>query len=181
VKAWGTAQAIDNVSVEVQDRTLTIQPLTASVSAASRSGVAPVAIFITVPRISTVRLLGSGVLTVAELRGPQGDVSATGSGVVNVARAATDRLTIRQSGASQVSVAGKTLSLDASSKGTGGIDTTTLAVSDLKLNAASSGTVRMAASRSANVVSNGSGVVEIIGTPACSVQNTGSGEVRCGR
>ncbi len=181
VKAKGAVQALENVSVEVQDRILTIQPQTASVSSASKASVAPVTIFITVPRLSTIRMLGSGVLTVAELRGAQGDVSATGSGVINVARVATDRLTIRQSGASQVSVAGKTLSLEASSKGTGGIDTSTLVVSDLKLNAASSGTVRMAASRTANVVSSGSGVIDIIGAPACSVQNTGSGEVRCGR
>ena len=179
-KARGNPLAMDNVSVEVQDKTLTIQPVSASVSSAVRSELAPVAIFITVPRLVNARLSGSGVLAIAELRGAKSDLVLTGSGTISVAKIALDRLGLRLSGAGQMLLTGKALSIEANAKGAGGIEGAKLASLDLKLTASSSGAIHMAASRSASVTSTGSGAIDISGKPACTVQNLGSGTVACG-
>lgn len=179
-RARGNPLAMDNVSVDVQDRTLTIQPVSASVSSAVRSNLAPVAIFITVPRLINARLSGSGVLAIAELKGAKSDLVLTGSGTISVAKIALDRLGLRLSGAGQILLAGKALSVEANAKGAGEIEGAKLASLDLKVTASSSGDIHMAASRSANVTSTGSGAIEISGKPACSVQNLGSGTVSCG-
>ena len=180
VKARGNSLAMEGVSVDVQDGVLIIQPVAASVSSAARADLAPVAIFVVTPRLSSGRLLGSGTLSITDMRGPQVDISLTGSGTVSVTKLAADKLNIRQSGAGQIVLSGKALSADANAKGSGGIDSSALIVADLKLNAASSGNIRMAATRSATGVSSGSGSVLITGKPACAVQNLGSGQVKCG-
>ena len=179
-KARGNPLAMDNVSVEVQDKTLTIQPVSASVSSAVRSELAPVAIFITVPRLVNARLSGSGVLAIAELRGAKSDLVLTGSGTISVAKIALDRLGLRLSGAGQMLLTGKALSIEANAKGAGGIEGAKLASLDLKITASSSGAIHMAASRSASITSTGSGAIEISGKVACTVQNLGSGTVACG-
>jgi hypothetical protein len=179
VKARGSARALESVSVRTMGRALVIEPIAGSFN--STDSGPPPAFLITLPRLIGARLLGSGSLTVAELRGAAADVALTGTGTVTVTRAATDRLTLRQAGEGRLTISGKTLSLEASSKGAGSIEAAGLSASDIKLNAATSGSVRMTATRSANIVSTGPGIVEISGTRACAIQNRGSGEVRCER
>lgn len=180
VKARGNPLAMESVSVDVQDGVLIIQPVTASVSSAARADLAPVSITVITPRLSSGRLLGSGTLSITDMRGPQVDISLIGSGIVSVTKMAADKLSIRQSGAGQIVLAGKALSVEANAKGSGGIDSSALVIADLKLNAASSGSIRMAATRSATGVSSGSGTVTVVGRPACALQNLGSGQVKCG-
>ncbi len=179
-RASGAPDALDRVSMETRGRTLTIRALALTTSSASRDSNMPVSIRITVPKLTGARLQGNGSMVIADLRGQQAELVATGNGTLSVIRAAVDKLTVRQSGAGQVQLAGKVLSADMAAKGSGGIDATALAVSDLKLAASTSGTVRGQASRAAAIISTGTGLVEIAGKPACTVQNTGPGEVRCG-
>jgi Putative auto-transporter adhesin, head GIN domain len=179
-KASGAPDALDRVLMETRGRTLTIRSIALTSSATSRDGTMPVSIKVTVPALSGARLQGNGSLSIAELRGPLAELVATGSGTLSVARATVDRLVVRQSGAGQVQLSGKVLSADMAAKGSGGIDATALAVSDLKLTASTSGTVRGQASRAAAITSTGTGLIDIMGKPACTVQNTGPGEVHCG-
>lgn len=180
LRSTGAREAIEMLSIEVQDRILTIQPLGGSADGRQQRGAGPVTIMITVPQLSGVKLNGSGTLKIAELRGLQGDVSLTGSGQISIARVTVDRLNARLSGSGTLTLMGKALNTDATIKGSGSLIATDLKVADLTLMAASTGTTKIAASRSAKIISTGSGSVEIIGAPSCTVQNLGSGTVACG-
>jgi hypothetical protein len=181
VRASGERDALDLLSVESLDRTLTIQPIGGTVATDTRALAKPTTIYITLPLLSNAKLNGSGAIIIASLRGIQVDVSLTGSGQISVAKVMADNLNARLSGSGTLTLAGKALKVDANVKGSGSVAASSLNVADLKLSAASSGTIGMFASRSAAVTSTGSGTVAITGGPSCTVQNIGVGVVTCGK
>lgn len=181
VRATGDREAIEALSVEVQDRVLTVQPLGGIFNPETKRAKSTAILFVTLPQLSGAKLNGSGSIKAAMLRGAQADVSLTGSGQITIARVLVDRLTVRLSGAGTMTLAGKALNVDASIKGAGNLAASALDTADLKLMAASSGLISMSAKRSATVTATGSGTVAIIGGPSCTVQNLGVGTVNCGK
>jgi hypothetical protein len=181
VRAVAERDALDLLSVESLDRTLTIQPIGGTVAIDARALAKQVTIYITTPSLSTAKLNGSGAISIATLRGIQADVSLTGSGQISIAKVMADSLNARLSGSGTLTLAGKALKVDANIKGSGSIAASSLNVADLKLMAASSGTIGMSASRTAMVTATGSGTVAITGGPSCTVQNIGVGTVTCGK
>jgi hypothetical protein len=181
VRANGDRDALDLLSVESLDRTLTIQPVGGTVGTDARALAKPTTIYITLPLLSTAKLNGPGAIIIAALRGIQADVSLTGSGQISVAKVMADNLNARLSGSGTLTLAGKALKVDANIKGSGSVAASKLDVADLKLMAASSGAIAMSASRAAMVTSTGSGTVVITGGPSCTVQNIGVGFVTCGK
>lgn len=181
VRASGDREALDLLSIESLDRTLTIQPIGGFVASPSQPSFKPATIYITMPLLSTAKLNGSGAISIATLRGIQADVSLTGSGQISVTKVMADNLNARLSGSGTLTLAGKALKVDANIKGSGSVAASKLDVADLKLTAASSGTIGMSATRAAMVTSTGSGTVAIAGGPSCTVQNIGVGTVTCGK
>ena len=181
VRASGEREALDLLSVESLDRTLTIQPIGGFVASSSQKSFKPATIYITLPLLSSAKLNGSGAISIATLRGIQADVSLTGSGQISVAKVMVDNLNARLSGSGTLTLAGKALKVDANVKGSGSLAASSLDVADLKLTAASSGTTAMSATRAAMVTSTGSGTIMIAGMPSCTVQNIGVGTVTCGK
>ena len=181
VRSSGDRDALDLLSIESLDRTLTIQPVGGTVATDARALAKPTTIYITLPLLSTAKLNGSGAILIASLRGIQADVSLTGSGQISVAKVMADNLNARLSGSGTLTLAGKALKVDANIKGSGSVAASSLNVADLKLTAASSGTIGMFVSRSAMVTATGSGTVAITGGPSCTVQNIGVGVVTCGK
>lgn len=180
VKASGTPAALEMLSVETQGRTLVIQ---SRVQTLSGNSVAPrnaANLTITLPVLKAVRLQGAGSVNAALMRAPQADIALAGSGAITVARIEADRANLKLSGAGRIEAAGRVRDLTADMKGSGEIAAARLASADLKLTSATSGRAILAARRSANVTATGSGEVVVQGSPACSVQNNGSGTVSCG-
>jgi Putative auto-transporter adhesin, head GIN domain len=180
VRASGDREALDDLLIEVADRTLVVQPTGGRVVTQEKPATRPVTIYITVPRISGARLNGSGAITLADFGGLQSDIALTGSGQISVARLKSDNLAVRLSGSGTLTLAGSAQKVDANVKGSGSLVAAKLDAADVKLTAASSGTVSMAARRTAGVIATGSGTVVIAGSPACTVQNIGTGVVTCG-
>lgn len=181
VRASGEREALDLLSIESLDRTLTIQPIGGFVASPLQKSFKPATVYITLPLLSAAKLNGSGAISIATLRGIQADVSLTGSGQISVAKVMADNLNARLSGSGTLTLSGKALKVDANIKGSGSVAASSLDVADLKLTAASSGTIGMSASRAANVTASGSGTVAITGGPSCTVQNIGVGTVTCGK
>jgi Putative auto-transporter adhesin, head GIN domain len=181
VRASGEREALDLLSIESLDRTLTIQPIGGFVASPSQKSFKPATVYITLPLLSAAKLNGSGAISIATLRGIQADVSLTGSGQISVAKVMADNLNARLSGSGTLTLSGKALKVDANIKGSGSVAASSLDVADLKLTAASSGTIGMSASRAANITASGSGTVAITGGPSCTVQNIGVGTVTCGK
>lgn len=180
VKASGTAQALDTLSIEVQGRTLVIQSRAQTMlgtNVADR-GVATVTIML--PALRTVRLQGNGSVAATLMRGAQADVVLSGGGSIAIARIDADRATLRLGGAGRIEAAGKAKDLVVDVRGAGELVVDKLIASDLKLTSATSGRATLTATRSANLSANGPGEIVVRGKPSCSVQNNGTGRVSCG-
>lgn len=180
VRASGDREALDDLLVEVTDRTLVIQPAGGRVMTEGKRASGPVTIYVTVPRISGARLNGSGAITLSDFGGLQSDIALAGSGQISVSRLKSDNLAVRLSGSGTLTLAGTAQRVDANIKGSGSLAAAKLDAADVKLSAASSGTISLAARRTAGVIATGSGTVVIAGAPACTVQNIGTGTVTCG-
>ena len=179
--ASGSAEALDDLVVEVIDRELIVQPRARVASTWSGNGGQPARVRVTVPRLTSVRVSGSASVTVAELIAGSIAMAVTGAGRLDVKSAIADRATLALTGSGTLVASGKVKSLLAGIKGSGQVEAATLVADDLTVTAATSGELALTANRSASVTSSGSGTVTISGSPACTVSNSGSGEVRCGR
>jgi Putative auto-transporter adhesin, head GIN domain len=180
VRALGDTAALDTLSIDSRNRVLTIRTVALSGSGASATTRKPARVIVTLPQLRTILLIGSGAASVAEMRGPQVAAALTGSGALSIRKISADQASLKLAGAGTIKVAGKVQNLDINAKGSGDLEGESLFASDLKLNSASSGKLALSASRSAALTVSGSGEVVVIGNPACTVQNTGSGSVSCG-
>src|SRR5947199_206515 len=61
-----------------------------------------------------------------------------------------------------------------------GLDGKALRVEDVQLTADTAGTITLGSARSAKILATGPGDVTVGGSPACTVDNKGAGQVRCG-
>jgi Putative auto-transporter adhesin, head GIN domain len=178
-RATGSRESLDALSVEVIDRELVIR--VSARTGTATADLVPPAVFISVPAVSRVRVMGNGTVRIDELAGANGNLSLSGNGTVSVARVAVDRGSISLSGAGTITASGTAKLLTASVLGTGSVEAAGLSVADLTLNSSTSGSVAFAATRSAKVIASGAGDVRIGGNIACVVRNAGSGNVTCGR
>jgi hypothetical protein len=106
--------------------------------------------------------------------------SLEGPGSLTIAAVAADRMDIGAVGSGVLTLAGTVATLNATVRGAGTFDGAKLAVADLKLTSESAGAVTLSVKRAANVTMSGNGAVKILGSPACTVKNVGSGTVSCG-
>lgn len=176
----GTRAAIDAASVEVQGRQLTIRRNRATWG--SPSGQVPPAatIRLTLPALSNIWVSGPAKVSVDRMKGLRVAASLDGPGSLAIAAVAADRMDVGAVGAGTLTIAGTVATLNALVRGEGTFDGARLVVSDLKLTSESAGVVTLAVKRAANVTMSGNGAVTILGSPACTVKNVGSGTVSCG-
>ena len=180
VMAVGDTEALDALSIEALGGVLKILSL---VKARSRwkEGPHPAArVIVVLPQLKAIRLLGSGTIAAAELRGISTTITLNGSGQISVAKLASDGTTARLSGSGRIALAGTVKNFDANISGSGDLDAAQLTASDLKIVSASSGRVTAKSVRTADVKQNGAGMVKVTGGPSCLVENPGSGSASCG-
>ncbi len=179
--ASGSAEALDDLVVEVIDRELIVQPRARVASTWSGNGGQPARVRVIVPRLTAVRVSGSANVTVAEIAATTISMAVTGTGRLDVKSAIADRATLGLTGSGTLIANGRVKTLQAAIRGSGRVEAAALTADDVTLTAAASGEFSLTANRSAAVTSSGSGTVIILGQAACTVSNTGAGEVRCGR
>jgi hypothetical protein len=177
--ATGTRDSIDRVDIAVQGGVLRVRP---NPSAWGGSGVTgPVTIALTTQSLRAATVNGSGSLDVDKVRSMQLDVAVIGSGRARIAGIAADNVRANLLGSGSLELGGTAKALRAELHGSGGLAAADLKVDDAAIVADSSGEAKLAVVRSAKVTSRGSGGVEIIGSPACTVDATGAGRVQCGK
>lgn len=180
-RASGSAEALERVSVSVEGRTLTIRPNSAGWGGYPGRQVAPAAIAITTPGLSTVILVGSGRLEVDRMKGLRVIVTVEGSGRVGIRALDADNASLAVAGSGTIEAAGSAHQVAAVVRGTAEIRAPRLVVSDLILTSESAGAVTMQASRSAKVSALGTGSITVAGTASCQVKKVGSGPLTCGK
>lgn len=180
-RAIGSNAAIDRVAIDVQGRTLRVR--------ASRSGwggypgeaAGPVRIELATHGLRSASLNGSGSLAVNKMQAMRLDLALSGTGRIEVASAETDMLGLGLLGSGTIKLGGRAKTLRATIQGSGGVAGETLSVEDAHVQAETSGSIGLAVRRTAAVTSTGQGDIKIIGSPACTVKQLGSGQVLCGK
>ena len=179
--ASGSQPALDRVSIEVQGGTLRIRPNRSAWGGTYPGGsVGPVRVAIATRNLRSATLLGSASLAVDKASGLRLDLSVSGSGSLGIASLAVDNLVVGLVGSGKVTLAGKAKQFRATVQGSAGLDAAGLRANDANVVADTAGLVAVGASRTARVKATGSGNVEIIGAPACTVEALGAGIVSCG-
>lgn len=180
-KATGSAAALDAVIVRVDGRTLIVRRDTNGWGGFPQADKGRVSIAVSVPVLVGASLAGSGALAIDAMRGARVDLAVDGSGQIQVGRITADMLNATVAGSAGLDMAGRAATARVDLRGSGAIRAGTLEANDAKVSSAGSGQLVLTVKRAANIQFVGSGVVEILGTPACTVRNIGSGDVVCGK
>jgi hypothetical protein len=181
-RATGSRAALDRLSMEVQGTTLRVRPNRSYWGGyPGQAADPPPTIQLTARSLRSISVSGSARLSVDKARAPRLDLLLAGNGSLEIDAIDTDTLGLTMLGSGRASLAGHAKQAKLNVQGTGEIAAAGLRVDDLQLTAETAGPVAVAAMRSAKVRSTGAGAVTIGGSPACTVEALGSGEVRCGR
>jgi len=176
-RAAGSQSAIDSVSLAVQGRTLVIRRGNAGWGGYPGQSPGPVEIQVGTHELSTVWINGSGAVDIDKVRGQSLDLTVAGSGSASVGDIEVDRLAVGITGSGSARLGGKAATAAASVSGPGMLDAAALRVKDATITAQGSAVLRLNASNSAKIVTNGTASVEIGGRPACTVRASGSAVV----
>jgi hypothetical protein len=175
VTAEGDPAVLDRLEVRVVDGVLRIGRKESTGFSMSDQGAR---IHVTLPRLSTASIGGSGDLSIDKAEGAfKGAVA--GSGNLSIAALAATDADLSIAGSGDISVAGNTGKLNASIAGSGDIDGEKLTATSASVSVIGSGSVRSVVKGGASVSIAGSGDVELSGGAKCSVSAVGSGEARC--
>jgi len=180
-RAEGSAEALDHISVDVQSGTLRVRRNRSAWGAYPAGGVGPVTVTLTSRDLRNAAVVGSGSLDIDRAKGLRVDLSVSGSGRLAVGSVEADNLIVGLLGGGRITLAGRAKQLKATVQGSGDLAAAGLSADDAQIASDTAGNVSVAVARTAKVTATGPGDVDITGSPVCTVQAKGSGQVRCGQ
>ena len=179
ITARGRKETLDRLEIKLDGTRLTIGRKREGFQFSSRDE-DDLDIAITMPRLSAVRLTGSGSIDADRVDGDAVEAELTGSGDLKIGKLSGKRADITLSGAGDVEVAGGTIgSGKLSVTGAGDVDAEGLVATTLDVSITGSGNVEAQATATADVNILGSGDVTLGGGGKCSSRQLGSGSVTC--
>jgi hypothetical protein len=179
-RASGPQASIDRVIIDTQGQTLRIRPNRSAWGGNSGAQQGVLEIALSTRSLRSARVIGPGRLDIEGIEGLRVDLSLEGSGRLTASGLAADNLSLGLLGAGRLEVSGRARSVRADVQGSGDLDAAALSAEDVTATAATSGTVALAASRTARINAHGLGEVTVSGRPSCTVQGLGVAMVRCG-
>jgi hypothetical protein len=179
-RAEGSTEALDQISVDVQGGTLRVRRNRSAWGGYPGEGAGPVTVTLITRDLRNALVVGSGSLDIDRAGGLRVDLSVSGSGRLSVAAVDADTLVVGLAGGGRITLAGRARQLKATIQGSGDLAAADLQADDAQIASDTAGNVAVAVARSARVTASGPGDVEIIGSPACTVQAKGSGRILCG-
>lgn len=179
ISATGPQAEIDELEIERDGDRLSIGRRKNGSFFGGRNHVG-VKIAVTMPRLTAVRLTGSGEVEADAMEGDAVEAVVTGSGDLKVARLTAKSVSMAISGSGDIDVDSGTVdSSEYRVTGSGNIEAEGLAARTLDISITGSGDVEARASEAASVSIMGSGDASVVGGAKCSSRTLGSGEVRC--
>ncbi|KTE44312.1 MULTISPECIES: head GIN domain-containing protein [unclassified Sphingopyxis] len=179
ITAKGPKAEIDDLEIKLDGTTLSIGRKREGFSFSSRDH-DDVEIAITMPKLSGVRLTGSGSIDADTVDGDAVEAVLTGSGDLKVAKLTGKSAELTVSGSGDIEIAGGTIgSGDLNVTGSGDIDAGGLVAATLDVSVTGSGNVAAQATGKADIGILGSGDVDITGGGTCSTKTMGSGTATC--
>lgn len=179
--ATGSADALDRLVVEARDGRLRISLRQLAGDSQRRKAAEPLRIKINAQMVRELQMLGSGYAKMDQLRGQRMKLSLRGTGQMEVGAIAGEQLTIDMLGQGQMRLAGQAKQAAIRLSGDNGLAAAGLRVLEADVEADGAGAHQLSVSKEAKISLRGSGRVEILGEPACTVRNMGLGTVICGK
>jgi len=138
-----------------------------------------VTVYVTLPRLKSASIAGSGNMTIDRVEGSAFDASVAGSGNMTVGTLAVDTASLAIPGSGDVKLAGTARSLAVDIAGSGDLDARGLTARDAQVSIVGSGSATALVDGTATVNLVGSGDVDLGPKANCTVTKVGSGSVRC--
>lgn len=179
VKGSGATDALDRVRLDVQGRTLFVR-MDRSNFGGGDAKAPPAVITIRAPALREASIAGSGSLALSGMKGLRVSLVVEGSGTLSAANVQADRLEVGIVGTGTITMAGKARGATVTGRGAGSVMAAQLSTDDLTVTWESAGDAAFAATRTAKVTSTGTGNVVVTGKAACTIANSGNGQVDCG-
>lgn len=179
ISAKGPQSELDELDIELDGAMLSIGRKREGFSF-SRHDSDGVQISITMPKLDTLRLTGSGSIDADTLDADAAKLEVTGSGDVGVGKLTAKSAELGVSGSGNIEIKGGTIATgDFGVTGSGDIDAAALAAQTLDVSITGSGDVDAQATVSAAITILGSGNATIGGGGKCSAKATGPGTATC--
>lgn len=136
-------------------------------------------VYVTVPQIERISLMGSGNITADEIVSPDLDIKLTGSGNMTIAQLESHSVYSELTGSGNISItAGTTRDLEARLTGSGDLKAQNFSSVDAAVTLTGSGSATVRASNTLNAVISGSGNINYYGNPTVTQSVTGSGRLK---
>lgn len=180
-RATGSTDALDRISVEVQNSTLVIKPDSSGWGGYPGAPAGKVQLAVTVADLSSAILAGSGTLAIDRVRGTSLDLALGGAGSLSVGLIDVAKLSVMLTGSGSASLAGHADDGRLIVRGAGDIAADGLTIRHAEIVSAGAGTITVSAAETAKVIAAGNGDVTVHGNPECDVSATGAGNVSCGK
>ncbi|MFW2850680.1 GIN domain-containing protein [Sphingomonas sp. TX0543] len=179
VRATGPARAFADVRVFRDGTTLQIEPRYRNHPRDDRA-LRAVQFVVTMPRIESASIGGSGSIAVDRVSGPRFDAAVGGSGSLTLGNVAVERLTGSIGGSGSIAAAGNAGEIKVNIGGSGRFAGDRLRARAASVSIAGSGGVRAQVEGDARVSIAGSGDADLGPRARCTVSRSGSGKARCG-
>jgi hypothetical protein len=180
-KVSGATQAIEQITIENEGRTLRIHPNHSAWGGDADAGAGPLKIEIATHDLRAASVTGAGTLVIDQAKGLRIDLTLAGGGRLGLANVQADTLFATLVGSGTMTLGGTAKDFHTIVRGTGDLDAKALTAIDATVESQSAGSVTVNARNSAKVNAGGTGDVTIVGNPACTVKAFGSGRVSCGK
>jgi hypothetical protein len=134
---------------------------------------------VALPKLESIAVNGSGDVDIASARTSKLDLSMVGSGDVRVRDLEANEVFAKMNGSGDLELSGKAKVLHVQSNGSGDVDAGRFKTEESRVESNGSGDVHLSASRRADVRTNGSGDIMVLGHPAERLGGSnGAGEIR---
>lgn len=178
VRSEGSPDALALLEAVVEDGKLIIRPKN-DFDGWAWGRLQSATFYVTLPRLDTVALAGSGDVRVDRVEGEDFVGSVAGPGELSIGALDVDEADFRIGGSGNVVAAGTARETRVSIGGSGEVQANGLRSETASVSIGGSGDVALTVEDEADVSIVGSGDVAISGPARCSVTQMGSGDVRC--
>ena len=176
-KASGSPDALNDIKVEVQGRTLIIGKNPSSWGGYPGESRGPVEISVGTHGLTNAWVNGSGSLDIDKARGASLELTLVGAGSIGVGRVEVDRLNFGVAGSGSARIAGEAKQSAVVVRGNASFDGSQLQVKNATVGAEGAAVVKLAVKDTVKIDTQGTATVDISGKPACTVRASGSSEV----
>ena len=136
-------------------------------------------VYVTVPEIERISLMGSGNITADEVASPDLDIKLTGSGNMTIGQLESNSVYSELTGSGNISItSGTTRNLQARLTGSGDLKAQNFSSLDATVTLTGSGSATVRAGNTLDAVISGSGNINYYGNPTVTQSITGSGRLK---